>query len=294
MLRGYRSPIFKRKGDRTMTIKTVLSVLDVNHFDSDLKDAVDFCQTHDAHLTALLVLLCVAPLIGAYNVISAVWLDDRQREIDILAEKAADIRVSLSKSETSYDVQEVYTEFAWADLDIAERALYADLVLIGPQAAHNEDLRRRVIDGALFQSPTPMLVNPNSKTMEFAPKIILLAWDSSDEAARAARQSIDFLRAAEAVHVTLIDPLASRSVNGEEPGADVATFLARHGAKVDVDRVTGGGRRVDEVLRQHARDISAGMIVMGAYNHPRLQQRLFGGVTRSMLEDSDIPLFLAH
>ena len=194
----------------------------------------------------------------------------------------------------SYDVQEVYTEFAWADQDIAERALYADLVLIGPQAAGNEELRRRVIDGALFQSPTPMLVNPSSKTIGLAPKAILLAWDSSDEAARAARQSIDFLQAADAVHVTLVDPLASSSVNGEEPGADVATFLARHGVKVNVDRVASGGRRVDETLRQHALDISADMIVMGAYNHPRLQQRLFGGVTRSMLEDSNIPLFLAH
>ncbi|MFS8116055.1 universal stress protein [Rhizobium jaguaris] len=277
-----------------MTIKTVLSVLDVNRFDNDLKSAVDFCQAHGAHLTALVVSLCTAAPVGAYNVLSAVWLEDRQREIDALAEKAASIRASLGSSETSYDVQEVYTESAWADQDIAERALYADLVLIGAQAASNEDLRRRVIDGALFQSPTPMLVNPGSKTIGPAPKAILVAWDSSDEAARAVRQSIDFLRAADAVHVTLVDPLASSSVNGEEPGADIAAFLARHGVHVDVDRIASGGRRVDEALRQHALDISADMIVMGAYNHPRLQQRLFGGVTRSMLEDSEIPLFLAR
>jgi nucleotide-binding universal stress UspA family protein len=286
--------ISNRKGELTMAIKTVLSVLDVNRFDNDLKSAVDFCRTHDAHLTALIVSMCTAPPVGAYSVLSAVWLQDQQREIDALAEKAADTRALLGRSEMSYDVQEVYTEFAWADQDIAERALYADLVLIGPQATRNEELRRRVIDGALFQSPTPMLVNPSSKTMGLAPKAILLAWDSSDEAARAARQSIDFLQAADSVHVTLVDPLASSSVNGEEPGADVATFLARHGVKVNVDRVASGGRRVDETLRQHALDISADMIVMGAYNHPRLQQRLFGGVTRSMLEDSDIPLFLAH
>jgi nucleotide-binding universal stress UspA family protein len=33
---------------------------------------------------------------------------------------------------------------------------------------------------------------------------------------------------------------------------------------------------------------------MGAYNHPRWQQSLFGGVTRGMLEEATIPLFLAH
>ncbi len=53
----------------------------------------------------------------------------------------------------------------------------------------------------------------------------------------AARQSIDFLQAADSVHVTPVDPLASSSVNGEEPGADVATFSARHGVKVNVDSV---------------------------------------------------------
>ncbi|MGO7954792.1 universal stress protein, partial [Rhizobium ruizarguesonis] len=64
---------------------------------------------------------------------------------------------------------------------------------------------------------------------------------------------------------------------------DVANFLARHGVKVDVDCIESGGRRVDEVLRQHAVDVAADMIVMGAYNHSRLQQSLFGGVTQSML-----------
>ncbi|MGO8048460.1 universal stress protein, partial [Rhizobium johnstonii] len=77
-----------------------------------------------------------------------------------LAAKASEIKAILALSEASSEVQEIYTEFAWSDEDIAERALYADLVLIGPQAAGDRELRRRVIDGALFRSPTPMLINP--------------------------------------------------------------------------------------------------------------------------------------
>ncbi len=277
-----------------MSIKTVLSILDVNQFKDDLKGAVDFCRTPGAHLTASVVSMCATPPLTTYDALSTIRLDERQREIDRLTEKAADIKTLLSGSASSYDVQEIYTEFAWADDDIAERALYADLVLIGPEAARNEELRRRVIDGALFQSPTPVLVTPSDKMARLPPKTILLAWDSGEEAARAARQSIDFLQAAGTVHVTLVDPLAARSVNGEEPGADIAAFLTRHGVKVDVDCVASGGRLVDETLRQHAADIAADMIVMGAYSHSRLQERLFGGVTRSMLKDSDIPLFLAH
>jgi nucleotide-binding universal stress UspA family protein len=271
-----------------------LCILDVNQFKNDLKGAVDFCQTHGAHLTALIVSMGGTPPHSAYDALSITKLNERQREIDSLTEKASDIRSQLSGNIASYDVQEVYTEFPWADEDIADRALYADLVLIGPQAARNEELQRRVIDGALFQSPTPVLVNASGKTLQFASKVILLAWDSSEEAARAARQSIDLLQAAGKVHVTIVDPLAPQSVNGKEPGADIAVFLARHGVNVGVDCIASGGRLVDETLRQHAVDIGADIIVMGAYSHLRLRERLFGGVTRSMLEDSDIPLFLAH
>ncbi|NTJ11171.1 universal stress protein [Rhizobium lusitanum] len=277
-----------------MSIKTVLCILDVNQFKNDLKGAVDFCQTHGAHLTALIVSMGGTPPHSAYDALSITKLNERQREIDSLTEKAADIRSQLSGNIASFDVQEVYTEFPWADEDIADRALYADLVLIGPQAARNEELQQRVIDGALFQSPTPVLVNASGKTLQFASKVILLAWDSSEEAARAARQSIDLLQAAGKVHVTIVDPLAPQSVNGKQPGADIAVFLARHGVNVGVDCIASGGRLVDETLRQHAVDIGADIIVMGAYSHLRLRERLFGGVTRSMLEDSDIPLFLAH
>lgn len=287
-------PSSKWKSDLIMSIKTVLSILDVNQFNDDLKGAVDFCQSSDAHLTVLIISMSATPPHSAYDALSLTRLNERQRELDSLTEKASDIRSQLSGNTASCDVQEVYTEFAWADEDIAAGALYADLVLIGPQAAGNAELRRRVIDGALFQSPTPVLLNPSGKTVLLAPKTILLAWDSSEEAARAARQSIDLLQAAGKVHVTIVDPLALQSVNGKEPGADIAVFLARHGVNVGVDCVASGGRLVDETLRQHAVDIGADIIVMGAYSHPRLRERLFGGVTQSMLKDSDIPLFLAH
>jgi nucleotide-binding universal stress UspA family protein len=278
-----------------MTIRTVLSVLGVKHFHEDLKGAIDFCETRGAHLTALLVSMGMAATSGTYEAaVSTAWIEERQREIDTLSKKAEELRAILGRSETSFDVQEVYADFAFAAEDIAERALYADLVLVGPQAARDEELQRRVVNGALFQSPASILINPKRTNVGLAPKAILLAWDSSDEAARAARESMEFLQSAGKVHVTLIDPVASRSANGEEPGADVAVFLSRHGVKVDVDCITSGGRRVDEVLRQHAMDVDADMIVMGAYNHPRLQQRLFGGVTQSMLKDVKVPLFLAH
>ncbi|MBB3394182.1 MULTISPECIES: universal stress protein [unclassified Rhizobium] len=277
-----------------MSIKTVICVFGVDRWDLDLKTAIEFCEMQGAHMTALVVCMGRVPAIATYEALSTTWLEGQQQEIDRLSEETAAVRKILERTELSFDVQEIYTEFAWADDDIAQRALYADLVLIGPQAAGNEDLQRRIVDGALFQSPTPILINPRMQPVVAFPKSVLLAWDSSEEAARATRQSMEFLKGCDAVHVTLVDPVASSFANGEEPGSDIATFLVRHGIKVEVDRIASGGRRVDETLRQHAVDVAADMVVMGAYNHPRIQQRLFGGVTRSMLKDSQIPLFLSR
>ncbi len=36
------------------------------------------------------------------------------------------------------------------------------------------------------------------------------------------------------------------------------------------------------------------MIVMGAYGHSRIRERIFGGVTRSMLEEQNLPVMMAR
>jgi nucleotide-binding universal stress UspA family protein len=122
----------------------------------------------------------------------------------------------------------------------------------------------------------------------------MVAWDARIEAARAVREAIDMLAAADDVHVVLVDPKAHLWDHGEEPGADIAAYLARHGAKVTVHRLPGQGMTVAEVLRRHAGDMAADLVVIGAYGHSRLRERIFGGTTKSMLEDATVPLFMAR
>src|SRR5690606_22145960 len=99
---------------------------------------------------------------------------------------------------------------------------------------------------------------------------------------------------AETVHVTMIDPRAREGGLDIEPGADLAAYLARHGAKVTVDAIPSGGQPTAQALRTHAVEVAADRIVMGAYSHSRLRERFFGGVTRSMIEEADLPVFMAR
>ncbi|KIP97648.1 universal stress protein [Agrobacterium tumefaciens] len=277
-----------------MSIKTVLCPVEANSFRNDVENAIAFCRLHDAHLSVLVVYTSAPTPIGSYDVISTVWIAEREREIGKLAEVKTRISDMLVGCGVSGDVQDLYAEFAWATEEIAERAMYSDIVFIGSEAAAVQTFRRHVVDGALFESPTALLIDNRRSNVPLQPKTILLAWDSSNEVARAAQQALGFLQAAERVHITLIDPVASSRRNGEEPGADVATYLSRHKVNITVERIASGGRAPADVLRMHARDISAEMLVMGAFNHPRLQQRIFGGVSLSMLNDPTLPLFLSH
>ncbi len=278
-----------------MNFKTILAPIGVNLLEKDLRQAVAFSEAAQAHLSVLVVAMAPPPPIGGYGeLVSTAWLEERESDLAKLAGAVETVKASLSRSGLSYDVQDLYTEYAWAGEDIASRALYADLVLVGAQAAVDSQFTKRVIDGALFQSPTALLFNPTDRPATMTPRSVMIAWNSRMEAARAVQQALPLLKAAGEVHVTMIDPTETAFVNGEEPGADVAAYLARHGIAVLVDVLSGQGKGVAQMLAQHAVDVQANLLVMGAYGHSRLREFVFGGVTRTMLETARLPILWGH
>lgn len=278
-----------------MAYKTILSVIGVDNFEGDLRAAADICTASGAHLTVLVVKLAAPPPLGDYAAtMSAAWLEEREKDIAELGKGAEDAKALLSRTGISFHVDSVYTEFAWAENEIGQRARYADLTLIGSGLAENPELRARTVDGALFNSARPILLVPENGRANLEPRKVLLAWNSDVEASRAVREALELMRAADLVHVTMVDPEASSARSGEEPGADVATYLARQGIKVTVDRLPGSGRRVEEVINQHALSTGADLIVMGAYGHSRMRERIFAGVTKSMIDTAAAPVLMIH
>jgi nucleotide-binding universal stress UspA family protein len=278
-----------------MPFKTVLSVIDVTQSDRDLDTAIKLCAEINAHLSVLVVALVPPPPIGGYAaVLSAPWLQERQHDVARLKVQVKKVAALTASASLSSDVDSEYSEVAWVDEVIGERARYADLTVIGSGLMNDGELRKRAIDGALFESGKPVLLLPAEAKPTLRSKTILLAWDSRFEAMRAAREALELMVKADSVHVTLVDPEATLGRNGPEPGADIATYLVRHGIKVTVDRLPSAGAQIADVLRQHAGDVSADMIVMGAYGHSRMRERIFGGVTRSLIDEPSLPVFLAH
>ncbi|GJE74310.1 universal stress protein [Methylorubrum suomiense] len=172
---------------------------------------------------------------------------------------------------------------------LAGRARLHDLTVldIGPRTY---DLDREMIEKALFHSGRPVIAVPPGHAA-FSARRIIVAWDGSAQAARAANDALPFLRAAEAVEIVSVGNEAE--IHAEVPGAEFAPHLARHGVSVSVNDLSRG-EGVAATLRAQAGLFRADMIVMGAYRHSPIREYFFGGVTRSFLRGSPAPLFLAH
>src|SRR6267143_1909620 len=112
--------------------------------------------------------------------------------------------------------------------------------------------------------------------------------------APAVADAMPLLVRAAAVEVLVIDPERRGGDHGQEPGADIARYLARHGAQVQVRRLSSDGQDVGRLLLSQAAAFGADLLVMGAYGHARLNELIFGGVTRTALHDADLPVLMSR
>jgi nucleotide-binding universal stress UspA family protein len=183
----------------------------------------------------------------------------------------------------------------FADAELAQQARYADLLIVGQtdpdmSAVTPDDLPESVA----MSAGKPVLVVPRAGARAMPGKSVMLCWNASRESARAASDALPFLQAAEKVVVLTVDPHATAGGHGAEPGADVAAWLSRHGAKVTVQREAAADAEVGGLILSRAADHGADLIVMGVYGHSRMREWVLGGVSRSLLESSNLPLLIAH
>lgn len=275
-----------------MYFKSLLSVVEVKQSHNDLKIAIKLCSQFNAHLSVVIIAVAPSPPIDDGN--ADIWLKKRHEDLDALNKRVKEVEILVKDAQISATVIREYPERAKIGHVIGRRARYADMTVVGPDLLGNKALKAKTILGGLFESGKPLLIIPHGSKLTLWPKSVLLAWDSGVECTRAAREALDIMASAEEVHVILVDPDTSSIGSGPEPGADIAAYLAHHQIKVTVDRLPGGGDSVADVIKQHATDISADMIVMGGYGHSRVREFIFGGVTKSMLDEPGLPILMAH
>ena len=178
---------------------------------------------------------------------------------------------------------------------LCAHARYADIVVMGQPDDEEEAQRTRAItDHVILGAGAPVIVTPRTPALKGMGTNVLIGWDGSDHAARAVRNALPILEAAESVKVLCVDPRPGVRGLGDLPGADLARYLASHNVKAEADHYKSEGKGVGVVLLNEAANIGADMIVAGGYGHSRLGELILGGATNTLLDSMTVPVLFAH
>jgi nucleotide-binding universal stress UspA family protein len=178
--------------------------------------------------------------------------------------------------------------------EVGVHAYYADLVVIArPESAGQAGGAPGLAESLVLSSGRPIIVFPPRGKVSKV-RSILVAWNATRESVRAVADALPLIAKAEAVEVLVADHERHPTGHGQEPGADIARHLARHGAHVEVRRLSSGGKDVGRLLLSQASAFGGDLLVMGAYGHTHLREWMFGSVTRTILYEAGLPVLLSR
>lgn len=286
-------------------IKTILASLTGYASDRTILDAaVAAARMEGAHIH------CLHTRVGAIQASALAGYSQANRHLDLHAvsqQIAAEQAELLRHAKTAFEdackrhslpVMDapsgaVGASASWQDTETLvnetlRQASYHDLVVM----ARDAELSRERIESVLMLSGRPLLLAP-PKPVAVMGRKVAVAWKEGAEAARALTAASSVLSRAEQVFIL--------SVSNNEAGDDTDRFsaetLARKlkwqgiAAQVRMEYSRASSEAV--ALKEMAYNCDADLLVMGAYGHNRVREFFFGGVTRDVLVDCAIPVFMS-
>jgi nucleotide-binding universal stress UspA family protein len=269
-----------------------------------LTTSLMIARRFNAHVTALHVRVDsrdVAPLAGEglsgamiEEMMSATEKEsgDRAHAVRSMFERFV-ARQEVVVSEAHAGAQHASASFASVtgreDDIVAQQARLADLTVVPHPDAGEDVSSSDALHAVLFDSGRPVLISP-----QLAPKSIgtrvCLAWNGTAESAASALAALPWMQQAEAVRI-----LSAEGYQRRGPGApDLAAYLALHDVRADIVMFRSVGSSVGAGLLAAATEFGCDLLSMGAYSHSRLRQLILGGVTRHVLEYSNLPVMMTR
>lgn len=255
--------------------------------DRRLDAAIGLAKRHGAHLSAMIATpfqqyLVGDPFGGAQ--IAAEAFAAAQRD-DASLEKR--LRERLGANDLPWDI---LTASNGVIPSLAGAAIMADLAIVGLPESGKDDRRRQAMLAAdlALATPAPVLALPgHTKAIpEDAP--MLIAWNGSDEAARALRGALPLLSTSREILLLSVGETSGTSAD------DALLFLSRRDIKATSRVAQRVGLKAEERIEKEAEAMNAELIVMGAFGHHRMRETIFGGATQYLVRCGRFALLLAH
>lgn len=229
---------------------------------------------------------------GGGAVVAALMAVEHERVLERANAAISVFEVEAKLAKVTYGTRTLAAFPAEAEESMGELARLYDLtVVLQPEPDHST-YDNLIPQGILFNSGGPMLMVPYIHKGPLDARHVGIAWDGSRLAARALRDALPFLTAAEAVTVVTVNE--DRNDEGEAGSDQIISHLARRGIKARAERLTADQDNVHGTIMSIAADNGIGLLAMGGYGHSRLKERILGGVTRGVFESMTVPVLMSH
>lgn len=285
----------KYAGPSNFGPKTILLHLQNDEsVDSRLESALSLARAFSAHIECLHITPIEAYV--AFDNFGGVFV--MNDIITALDEQEQALRSKVEAKLGHEDVSWNYTQVTGnVPNQLISHAAVADLLIVGREP-HRSDFQLPAVGllgDLVHRSRTPLYI-PSDEGPSCDPTgPALIAWDGSYEAANAVRSSIGMLKLASAVHVVRVEEEKAEGF----PSTVLLEYLSRHDVHAimtveSVDDIHLDKQLVPAILVTRAEALGASYLVMGGYNHSRIGEYLFGGMTRTMLSSSPIPIVIGR
>lgn len=276
-----------------MSIKSILVHLaaDDDHI-VRLRVAYELAQRHGAHLTALYVL---SPISMPYAIEGrGASFSYIQQAVEAARDAADKVEVEFRDwcARNAVSCRWIAEEGEHVRL-LARHSHYADVAVVSQtEPANLEDMIfNDTPDHLAMVASCPALVLPHAYGAGGAPgRRILLGWKDGRQCARAVRDALPFLQAAEQVVVAMVEEKGADQASGER----VMEWLGLHHVNAALERVPRQGRTVAAALIETAAQHQCDLLVMGGYGHSRLHELVLGGTTHDILSGVELPVLMSH
>ena len=286
-------------------MKTILlPLLDDDPADATLVTAHLIAKRYGAYVEGLFVRSAI-PLIHATRVPPHILEQYRgmyRDDVDESAEKVRE-RFTTFMNDRNVPFREISSDSAdstawWREIEgeaddvVGEYGRLFDLIIMARAPRKSPNDWSSTYEAALFDSGRPLLIAPTTPPDKLG-ETVVIAWNGSTETARTIAFGMPFLKDAKKVTVLSVEGAMGGMVPGPT-GEQVAAHLARGGIKATTETVQANGRSSGITVLEEAARLGADLLLKGAFTHNRLRQMIFGGTTRHVLAEAEIPLLIAH
>jgi nucleotide-binding universal stress UspA family protein len=229
---------------------------------------------------------------GGGAAVAAVMGFEHDRALERADAAISVFEIEAKLANIAYGIRSLVAIPAEAEETMGELARLYDLTVVLQPETSQSGYDNIVPQGVLFNSGGPVLMIPYIHKGPLDARHVGIAWDGSRLAARALRDALPFVTAAQAVTVIAVNE--DRHDGSEAHSDQIVSHLARRGVKARLERLTADRDNVHGTILSIAADTNIGLLVMGGYGHSRLKERILGGVTRGIFESMTVPVLMSH